>query len=54
MMYLNCTQNFKSDRLVKRMVELLQNYQVTTELDDCGEITTDSFELNRMKQIEME
>ena len=51
-MILNFTQNFKTDKIIKKVVQILEENGVTAIYEDLGEIQTDSFELDAVPSME--
>lgn len=49
---LSCTQNFKTDKIIKKIVEIMNDKGIEVSYEDLGEIHTDSFEFETLPHIE--
>lgn len=51
-MRLSCTQNFKTDAVVKKIVEIMKKKGVQASFEDLGEMQTESLEFAKLPHIE--
>ncbi len=48
---LTCTQNFKTDKIIKKMVEIMEAKGISASYEDMGEIQADPFEFAKLQHI---
>lgn len=53
-MILNCTQNFKTDIVIKKIVEVMEEKKIYASYEDLGEMRTEALEFEKLPHLKAE